>query len=84
MPPAIGPVDVRLLDLPLFEREEPAVLTRAAIFADPWPGPVAIGGAGFLCFTGGAVLLLTLPSDSTGAAKASGRQAFVIGWQSRF
>jgi hypothetical protein len=42
MPPAIGPVEVRLLDLPLFEGEEPAVLTRAAIFADPWPGPVAI------------------------------------------
>lgn len=51
---------------------------------EPWPGPVAIGGAGLLCFTGGAVLLLTLPSDSTGAAKASGRQALGIGWQSRF
>jgi hypothetical protein len=42
VPPAIGPVEVRLLDLPLFENDDPVVLTRAAIFADPWPGPVAI------------------------------------------
>jgi hypothetical protein len=42
MPPAIGPVQVRLLDLPVFSSEAPVVLTRAAIFADPWPGPVAI------------------------------------------
>jgi hypothetical protein len=35
-------VEVRLLDLPLFDNEEPLALTRAAIFADPWPGPVAI------------------------------------------
>ncbi|ARQ00958.1 baseplate multidomain protein megatron [Pseudorhodoplanes sinuspersici] len=42
VPPAIGPVEVRLLDLPSFNGEEPVVLTRAAIFADPWPGPVAI------------------------------------------
>lgn len=42
VPPAIGPVQVRLLELPLLDGEEPVVLTRAAIFADPWPGPVAI------------------------------------------
>jgi hypothetical protein len=42
IPPAIGPVQVRLLDLPSVGGEEPVVLTRAAIFADPWPGPVAI------------------------------------------
>jgi hypothetical protein len=42
VPPAIGPVQVRLLDLPVFDSQEPVVLTRAAIFADPWPGPVAI------------------------------------------
>jgi hypothetical protein len=42
MPPALGPVEVRLLDLPLLDAEEPVVLTRAAVFADPWPGPVAI------------------------------------------
>jgi len=42
MPPAIGPVQVRLLDLPSLNGEEPVVLTHAAIFAEPWPGPVAI------------------------------------------
>ena len=42
VPPAIGPVQVQLLDLPSFGGEEPVVLMRAAIFADPWPGPVAI------------------------------------------
>ena len=42
VPPPIGPVEVRLLDLPVFDAAEPVVLTRAAVFADPWPGPVAI------------------------------------------
>src|SRR5262249_6887660 len=31
-----------LLDLPVMDGAEPAVLTRAAVFARPWPGPVAI------------------------------------------
>jgi hypothetical protein len=31
-----------LLHLPAADGEEPVVLTRAAVFADPWPGPVAI------------------------------------------
>jgi hypothetical protein len=42
MPAAIGPVHALLLDLPLLRGEEPPVLTRIAVFADPWPGPVAI------------------------------------------
>ncbi len=42
LPAAIGPVAVRLLDLPTFDASEPVVLTRAAIFADPWPGPVSL------------------------------------------
>ena len=42
LPPAIGPAHTLLLDLPLLRGEEPPVLTRLAVFADPWPGPVAI------------------------------------------
>ena len=34
-----------LLDLPLLRGEDPPVLTRLAVFADPWPGPVAIWGS---------------------------------------
>jgi hypothetical protein len=42
LPSPVGPVEVRLLHLPAFDAGEPVVLTRAAVFADPWPGPVAI------------------------------------------
>jgi hypothetical protein len=42
VPAAIGPVHALLLDLPLLKGEEPPVLTRLAVFADPWPGAVAI------------------------------------------
>ena len=42
IPPPVGPVEVRLLDLPACDGGDPVVLTRAAVFADPWPGPVAI------------------------------------------
>jgi hypothetical protein len=42
MPAAIGPVHVLLLDLPLLKGEEPPVLTRAAVYAKPWPGAVSI------------------------------------------
>jgi hypothetical protein len=31
-----------LLDLPTLGPDEPPVLTRIALFADPWPGPVAV------------------------------------------
>jgi hypothetical protein len=41
-PPAVGPVHALTLDLPTLAGEEPPVLTRIAVFADPWPGPVAI------------------------------------------
>jgi hypothetical protein len=41
-PPAIGPVHALLLDLPTITTEDPPVLARVAVFADPWPGPVAI------------------------------------------
>lgn len=42
VPPAIGPVHALALDLPALNAEQPTVLTRLAVFADPWPGPVAI------------------------------------------
>jgi hypothetical protein len=41
-PASIAPVHALLLDLPALDGEEPAVLARMAIFADPWPGPVAV------------------------------------------
>lgn len=42
VPAPIGPVEVRLLHLPAMDGEDHVVLTRATVFADPWPGPVAI------------------------------------------
>jgi hypothetical protein len=42
LPPAVGPVLALALDLPTLEAVEPPVLLRLAVFADPWPGPVAI------------------------------------------
>jgi hypothetical protein len=42
IPPAQGPAHVHALDLPMLGREEPPVLLRLAVFADPWPGPVAV------------------------------------------
>ncbi|MBI4275439.1 MAG: glycoside hydrolase/phage tail family protein, partial [Rhizobiales bacterium] len=42
LPAPIGPVHALLLDLPTLDAEDPPVLTRLAVFAEPWPGPVAI------------------------------------------
>ncbi len=42
LPPAIGPVHALAMDLPSTEAQDPPILTRLAIFAEPWPGPVAI------------------------------------------
>ncbi len=42
LPPPLGPVHALVLDLPALGSEQPAILTRIAVFADPWPGPVAI------------------------------------------
>ena len=51
LPPAVGPVRVEVLDLPTLESSLPPVLTRLAVFADPWPGAVNIwrsaDGSGF-------------------------------------
>jgi len=42
VPPAVGPVKVFLLDLPCVDASDPPVLLRAAVFAEPWPGSVAV------------------------------------------
>jgi hypothetical protein len=41
-PAALGPVHALALDLPMLQTVDPPVLTRLAVFADPWPGPVAV------------------------------------------
>jgi len=41
-PVSIAPVHALVLDLPTLDAEEPPVLARIAVFADPWPGPVAV------------------------------------------
>lgn len=46
LPPAIGPVQAHILDLPTLDAAEPPVLARIAVFADPWPGAVAIWTSG--------------------------------------
>lgn len=38
MPAALGPAHVVALDLPVIDAHAPDVLTRLAVFADPWPG----------------------------------------------
>jgi hypothetical protein len=42
IPPALGPVQALVLDLPSIDSSEPPVLARLAIFADPWPGSVTV------------------------------------------
>jgi hypothetical protein len=41
-PAAIGPVHAQVLDLPTLASEQPPVLVRLAVFADPWPGTEAV------------------------------------------
>jgi hypothetical protein len=42
IPPAVGPVHALALDLPTLLAADPPVLSRLAVFAGPWPGPVAV------------------------------------------
>ncbi|MBV9557690.1 MAG: glycoside hydrolase TIM-barrel-like domain-containing protein, partial [Pseudolabrys sp.] len=42
IPAAIAPVHAAVLDLPTLDTSDPPVLTRLGVFADPWPGPVAV------------------------------------------
>jgi GTA TIM-barrel-like domain/Putative phage tail protein len=41
-PASIGPVHTLVLDLPALGAEQPPVLSRLAVFADPWPGPMTV------------------------------------------
>jgi hypothetical protein len=41
-PLPVGPVTALALDLPTLTADEPPILLRLAVFADPWPGPVAV------------------------------------------
>jgi hypothetical protein len=42
IPAAVAPVNALALDLPSVDASDPPVLTRMAVAADPWPGPVAL------------------------------------------
>jgi hypothetical protein len=42
IPPALGPVQAMPMDLPSIDPSVPAILTRLAVFANPWPGSVVI------------------------------------------
>ena len=42
LPAPVGPVAVRVLDLPTLTDDDPPVLQWVAVFADPWPGAVAV------------------------------------------
>jgi len=42
LPPAAAQVAAIALDLPCLDASEPPVLTRLAVFADPWPGSVTV------------------------------------------
>jgi hypothetical protein len=44
-PPTVGPAQALVLDLPTLTADEPPVLARLAVFADPWPGSVSIGNS---------------------------------------
>lgn len=41
-PPPLGPAHVELLELPTLTAEDPPPLLRAAVFAAPWPGSMAV------------------------------------------
>lgn len=42
LPPALGPVHVVVLNLPVIDNGQADVLTRLAVFANPWPGGVTV------------------------------------------
>jgi hypothetical protein len=42
MPVPLGPVQVTLLELPMLPGDEPPATAQLAVYANPWPGPVAV------------------------------------------
>lgn len=56
LPPPLGPVNATMLELPALPGDEPPALAHLAVFASPWPGPVAVwrsldDGASYQQFT---------------------------------
>ncbi len=45
-PPALGPVQAFVLDLPALSADDPVALAHLAVAADPWPGTVAVWRSG--------------------------------------
>lgn len=76
LPPALGPAQVLALSLPVIDRSAPDVLTRLAVFANPWPGVMTVwtspDGAGFRVAATASVRAITgetldvLPSGPAG------------------
>ncbi len=42
LPAALGPAQASTLDLPTLDDRQPPTLMRVAVFADPWPGSMAV------------------------------------------
>jgi hypothetical protein len=42
IPAALGPVQASVLDLPTIDSSQPPILTRLAVFANPWPASVTV------------------------------------------
>jgi len=42
IPLALGPVQALALDLPMLDSSDPPILTRLAVFANPWPGSITV------------------------------------------
>ena len=66
LPPAIGPAHALALDLPTLDAETPPVLSRLAVFADPWPNAVAVweSGDGLSYARAGLALAPTLMGET--------------------
>ncbi len=46
LPAALGPAYALVLDLPALSAEQPVPLARMAVFAEPWPGGLAVWSSG--------------------------------------
>ena len=66
LPPALGPVHALVLDLPSLDDRTPPVLSRLAVFADPWPNAVAVweSGDGLSYARAGVALAPTLMGET--------------------
>jgi hypothetical protein len=75
-PLPLGPVHALVLDLPSLDATDPPVLARIAVFADPWPGPIAVFAAGDgMSFARAALVLAPAKMGVTLDALAAGPSA---------